>query len=78
VRCGRTSDATSVADAQEQLEKFDCVVTKEAAIYRRVEVKVGSRSVVVEQSELDNLIDVLIEMRELAARGRAFMNLGSA
>ncbi len=26
VRCGRTSDAINIADAQERLEKYDCVV----------------------------------------------------
>jgi hypothetical protein len=26
VRCGQTSDAISIADAQERLEKYDCVV----------------------------------------------------
>jgi len=26
VRCGRTSDAISIADAQERLEKYDCIV----------------------------------------------------
>ena len=55
-----------------------CKPQQEVAIHRRVEVKVGSRSVIVEQSELDNLIDVLIEMRKLAAGGRSLMNLGSA
>jgi hypothetical protein len=25
-RCGRTSDATSIADAQEQLEQYDCLI----------------------------------------------------
>ena len=49
-----------------------------AVLYRRVEVKVGSRSVIVEQSELDDLIEALSEMRNLAADGRAVMNIGSA
>jgi hypothetical protein len=26
MRCGQTSDAISIADAQERLEKYDCVV----------------------------------------------------
>ena len=44
----------------------------------KVEVKVGSGSVVVEQSDLDDLIEALSEMRNLAADGRAVMNIGSA
>jgi len=44
----------------------------------KVEVKVGSRSVIVEQSELHNLIEALSELRSLAARDRALMNVGSA
>ena len=26
VRCGRTSDAMSVTDAQERLEQYDCII----------------------------------------------------
>jgi hypothetical protein len=52
--------------------------SKEVAIEQIVQVNVGSRSVIIEQSELDNLIEALSEMRKLAACGRAFMNLGSA
>ena len=44
----------------------------------KVEVKVGSESVIVEQSELDSLIDAISEMRNLAADGRAVMNIASA
>jgi hypothetical protein len=43
-----------------------------------VEVKVGSGSVIVEQSELQNLIDAISEMRNLAADGITVMNIGSA
>jgi hypothetical protein len=53
---------------------------KETAIgaHDKVEVKVGSESIIVEQSELDDLIEALSEMRNLAADGRAMMNIGSA
>jgi hypothetical protein len=34
--------------------------------------------VIVEQSELHSLIDAISEMRNLAADGRAMMNIGSA
>jgi len=43
-----------------------------------IEVKVGSRSVVVEQRELDNFIEALIRMKSLAANGKAIIDLGSA
>jgi hypothetical protein len=43
-----------------------------------VEVKVGSASVIVEQSELHNLIESLSELTSLVARDRALMNVGSA
>jgi hypothetical protein len=53
---------------------------QEAAIgaYDKVEVKVGSESIIVEQSDLDDLIEALSEMRSLAANGRAVMNIASA
>jgi len=44
----------------------------------KVEVDLGSESVLVEQSELLNLIEALSEMRNLVACGRAMMNMGSA
>jgi len=44
----------------------------------KVEVKVGSGSVIVDQCELHNLIDALSELRTLVARDRALMNVGSA
>jgi hypothetical protein len=44
----------------------------------KVEVKVGSGSVIVEQRELHNLIEALSELRSLVARDRALMNIGSA
>jgi hypothetical protein len=44
----------------------------------KVQVKVGSGSVIVEQSELHNLIEALSELRSLVARDRALMNVGSA
>ena len=43
-----------------------------------IEVKVGSRSVVVEQSELDNLIEAVIAIRTLAASGKAVIEIGAA
>ena len=43
-----------------------------------IEVKVGSRSVVVEQRELDNFIEAVIRMKSLAADGKAIIDLGSA
>jgi hypothetical protein len=48
--------------------------TKEAV--EHLEVKIGSRSVIVEQCELNNLIEALSEMHDLAADGRALMNIG--
>ena len=44
----------------------------------KVEVKVGTGSVIVEQSELDDLIEALSEMRYLTADNKAQMNIGSA
>jgi hypothetical protein len=44
----------------------------------KVEVKVGSGSVIVDQCELHNLIDALSELRTLVARDRALMNVESA
>jgi len=43
-----------------------------------IEVKLGSKSVVVEQSELDNLIEAVIRMKSLAVSGKAIIDLGSA
>ena len=47
-------------------------------VYDKVEVKVGSGSIFVEQGDLDDLIEALSEMRNLAANGRAVLNIGSA
>jgi hypothetical protein len=47
-------------------------------VYDKVEVKVGSGSIIVEQGDLDDLIEALSEMRNLAANGRAVMNIGSS
>ena len=44
----------------------------------KIEVKVGSGSVIVEQSELHNLIEALSELESLIARDRVLMNVGSA
>jgi phosphohistidine swiveling domain-containing protein len=44
----------------------------------KFEVKVGSGSVIVEQSELHNLIEALSELRSLVVRDRALMNVASA
>jgi hypothetical protein len=44
----------------------------------KVEVKVGSGSVIVEQSELHNLIEALSELRSMVARDRALIEVGSA
>ena len=44
----------------------------------KVEVKVGSGSLIVEQSELDNLIEALSDLRDLVAHDRALMEVGSA
>ena len=44
----------------------------------KIEVKVGSGCVVVEQSELHNLIEALSELRSLVARDRALMDVRSA
>jgi len=44
----------------------------------KVEVKFGSESIIVEQTDLDDLLEALSEMRNLAADGLAVMNIGSA
>jgi hypothetical protein len=44
----------------------------------KVEVKVGSGSLIVEQSELDNLIEALSDLRDLVAHDRALMEIGAA
>ena len=44
----------------------------------KVEVKLGSGSVIVEQSELHNLLDALSDLKSLVARDRVLMNVGSA
>ena len=49
----------------------------EQRMIHKFEVKVGSHSVIVEQSELDDLIEALTEMRKLAT-DKALMNIGSA
>ena len=53
---------------------------REGAIEKhvKVEVKVGLGSIIVEQSDLDDLIEALTEMNNLAADGRAVMNIGFA
>ena len=43
----------------------------------KIEVKVGSGSVIVEQSELHNLIEALSELKSLVARDRALMDVAS-
>ncbi len=44
----------------------------------KIEVRLGSHSLLIEHSELHNLIDALSELESLAARNRALMNVGSA
>ena len=39
---------------------------------RKIEVKVGSGTLIVEESELDNLIDALSDMRKTATDGKEF------
>ena len=51
---------------------------EDKSIERKIEVMVGSRLVIVEQCELDNLIEALSEMKSLATGERSLMNLGSA
>jgi hypothetical protein len=58
----------------QQFQRGKVAVTSED----KVEVKVGSGSVIVEQSELHNLLEALSELRSLVARDRALMNVGSA
>ena len=45
---------------------------------RKVEVKLGSRSLIVEECQLNDLIEALTEMNDLAVGGKALMNVGSA
>jgi len=51
---------------------------EDKSIERKIKVMVGSRLVIVEQCELDNLIEALSEMKSLATGDRSLMNLGSA
>jgi hypothetical protein len=53
---------------------------REGAIetHDRVEVMVGSVSIIVEQSDLHDLIEALSEMKTLVTDGRAIINIGSA
>ncbi len=51
---------------------------EDKSIERKIEVEIGSRLVIVEQCELDNLIEALSEMKSLAAGGRALMSIGSS
>jgi len=45
----------------------------------KVEVQFGSGSIIVEQTDLDDLLEALSQMRELAADGsRALLIIGSA
>lgn len=50
-------------------------ITKER---RKIEVKLGSRSLIVEERQLDDLIEALTEMNDLVVGGKALMNVGSA
>ena len=59
-------------------EMLDCIEAVTVRSDGTVQVKIGSGSVIVEQSELDALIEALSELRRLAARDRALMNFGSA
>jgi hypothetical protein len=51
---------------------------KTSDVAHQIEVKFGSGTLIVEQSELNDLIEALSEMRNLAADGRALMNIGYA
>ncbi len=44
----------------------------------KIEVKLGSRCLLIEHSELHNLIEALSELKSLAARNGTLMNIGSA
>jgi hypothetical protein len=57
---------------------MNCESNPKETIERTIEVKVGLRSVIVGRSELDNLIEALSEMKNLAAGGRALINIGAA
>ena len=50
----------------------------EDKIERQIEVKIGSRLVLVEQCELDNLLEALSQMKSLATGSKALMNIGSS
>jgi len=45
---------------------------------KRIEVKLGSRSLIIEQCQLDELIEAMSEMNNLAASGKALMSVGTA
>jgi uncharacterized protein YqgV (UPF0045/DUF77 family) len=45
---------------------------------KKIEVKLGSRSLIIEQCQLDELIEAITEMNNLAATGKALMSVGSA
>jgi len=45
---------------------------------RKIEIKLESGTLIVEENELDNLIDALSDMRKTATDGKALMRLGSS
>jgi hypothetical protein len=45
---------------------------------QKLEVKLGSRSLIIEQCQLDNLLEALTEMNDLAVGDKALMDVGSA
>jgi len=51
---------------------------REGAIEAHDKVMVGSVSIIVEQSDLHDLIEALSKMKTLVTDGRAIMNIASA
>lgn len=46
--------------------------------HQKVEIKLGSRSLIIEQCQLDERLEALTEMNILATDGKALMNVASA
>jgi hypothetical protein len=46
--------------------------------HQKIEVRLGSQSLIIEQCQLDTLLEALTEMNHLASDGKALMSVGSA
>jgi hypothetical protein len=44
--------------------------------HQKIEVELGSRSLFIEECQLDTLLEALTEMNNLASDGKALLNVG--